>query len=463
MSTVISIIGLFLALFLLIYLAFKGHSVIIIAPIVAIVAVLFSSGGDAHLMANYTETYMSGFANYAKSYFPLYLFGAVFAKVMEVSGYADAISHAIAKKLGKNKAILSVVLCCAILTYGGVSLFVVTFVVLPIAISLFREADIPKRLIPGSIALGAFTFTMTAMPGTPQVQNTIPMTYFGTDAFAAPVLGIIASVIMFTTGMLWLTRREKSARAKGEGYGNHQDDISQIDEKDLPGILHPVIAFVLIVAVNLFFSRIYYPSIDSSYLEDYGTDLSSVSGNWSVLIALLVATIYLIIVSFKRLRQTLKGDLQTAAGNSLMPLINSCAVVGFGSVIKGLAIFSIIQTFILSISANPLVSEILAVNLLCGMTASSSGGLGAALEALAPTFLEAGAKIGIGPEVLHRVAAISSGGLDSLPHNGAIVTTLSLSKISHKEGYLDMFICSVVIPIGTAIIIAILASIGLRC
>ncbi len=146
-----------------------------------------------------------------------------------------------------------------------------------------------------------------------------------------------------------------------------------------------------------------------------------------------------------------------------MPLINSCAVVGFGAVIKGLAIFGIIQAFILSISANPLVSEILAVNLLCGMTASASGGLGATLEALAPTFINAGAKIGIGPEVLHRIASVSSGGLDSLPHNGATVTTLSLCKITHKEGYLDMFMCSVVIPIGTAILIAILASFGIRC
>ena len=457
-----SIFGLFLALFLLIYLVFKGHSIVIIAPIVALVAVVFSSGGDAHLMAEYTETYMAGFASYAKSYFPLFLFGAVFAKLMEAAGYVDAISHAIAKRLGKDKAILSVVLCCALLTYGGVSLFVVTFVVLPIAVSLFRQADIPKRLIPGAIALGAFTFTMTALPGSPQVQNTIPMTYFGTDAFAAPVLGIIASVLMFVSGMMWLSWRAKTARQKGEGYGEHEDDISISKEKDLPGIIHPIIAFVLIVGVNLYFSKVYYPNSDSSYLADYNTQLSAVSGNWSVLIALLVAILYLAIVSFPRLRSSLKGDLKQAAANSFMPLINSCAVVGFGSVIKGLAIFTVIQSFILSISANPLASEILAVNLLCGMTASASGGLAATLEALAPTFIAAGAKIGIGPEVLHRIASISSGGLDSLPHNGATVTTLSLCKISHREGYLDMFICSVVIPIITAIIIALLASAGIR-
>ncbi len=461
MSTFISVVGLFIALFLLVYLAFKGHSVIIIAPIVALVSVLFSSGFDSHLMATYTESYMIGFANYAKSYFPLYLFGAVFAKVMESSGYAAAISRFIAKALGKDRAVLAVVLCCAILTYGGVSLFVVTFVALPIAVSLFKDAGIPKRLIPGSIALGAFTFTMTALPGSPQVQNTIPMTYFGTDAFAAPVLGIIASVFIFAIGMMWLNMRVKKAKLAGEGYGDH-DDEETITEKNLPSIVHPVIAFVLIVAVNLVCSKVIYPRSDMSYLSSFNTTAGAVTGNWSVLIALLVATIYLIISALPALKKKLKGDMKAAAANSVMPLINSCAVVGFGSVIKSLAIFSIVQSFILSISANPLVAEVLAVNLLCGLTASASGGLGATLEALAPTFIEQGAKIGIGPEVLHRVASISSGGLDSLPHNGATVTTLSLCKISHREGYLDMFICSVVIPIAAAILVVILASLGLR-
>lgn len=460
--TVVSIIGLFLALFLLIYLAFKGHSIIVIAPIVSLVAVLFSSGLDSHLMAEYTETYMAGFANYAKSYFPLYLLGAIFAKLMETAGYADAIAHLIARKLGNERAVLAVVLCCAILTYGGVSLFVVTFVVLPIAISLFRGADIPKRLIPGCIALGAFTFTMTAMPGSTQVQNAIPMSYFGTDAFAAPVMGLIASAFMFTTGMLWLNRRAKKAKLAGEGYGDHDDLGKEVDEKDLPSIIHPVIAFVLMLIVNLVCSMVIYPSIDSGYLSEYNTTISSVSGNWSVLLGLIAGILYLIISGFPRYRKVLKNDLKGAASNSVLPLINSCAVVGFGSVIKGLAIFAIIQSFILSISGNPLIAEVLAVNLLCGLTASSSGGLGATLEALGPTFLQQGIAQGISPGVLHRVASIASGGLDSLPHNGATVTTLSLCRISHREGYLDMFMCSVVIPIGAAILCVILGMLGLN-
>ena len=457
MTTTISVAGLFLALFLLVYLAFKGHSVIIIAPIVAMVAVIFSAGFDSHLMANYTEVYMTGFANYARNYFPLYLFGAVFAKLMEVSGYADAISHLIASRLGKERAILAVVLCCAVLTYGGVSLFVVTFVVLPIAISLFRAADIPKRLIPGSIALGAFTFTMTALPGSPQVQNTIPMTYFGTDSWAAPVLGIIATVIMFGGGMAWLSYRTNKAKKAGEGYGNYQDEIVS-DNKEVPGIGLAFAPILIILVVNLVLSKMVYPNVDGSYLEEsFNSTLAANSGTWSVLLGMLVAILFIAAVNFSKLKDGLKDNLKKAANESLAPLINSCAVVGFGSVTKSLAIFGIIQAFALGISSNALLSEVLSINILCGMTASASGGLGAALEALADTYLASG----IAPQVLHRVAAVAAGGLDSLPYNGATITVLALVGMTHKESYLDMFVVSVVIPLIAAFALAALASMGI--
>lgn len=461
MGTTISVIGLFIALFLLVFMAYRGHSVIIIAPIIAVIAIVTSSGLDSHIMANYTEVYMQGFAGYVKNYFPLYLLGAVFAKLMEETGYADSIADFVIAKLGTGKAVLSVVLACAILTYGGVSMFVVAFVVLPIAITVFKQADIPKRLIPGTIALGAMTFTMTALPGTPQVQNTIPMTYFGTDAFAAPVLGIIAAIVMFTCGMLWLNHRVKKAKAAGEGYGDYDDEIKERNGA-APNIILALIPIVIIVAVNLVCSKVIYPNINSDYLKDYGTVLGKVSGNWSVLIALIISSIYIILVNVKKLTN-LQGNLKEAASNSFAPLINSCAVVGFGSVVQGLAIFGIVQAFVLNLSSNPLISEFLSVNLLCGLTASASGGLGTTLEVLAPTLMDMGAKYGIGPQVLHRIASVSAGGLDSLPHNGATITTLQLCGMTHKQSYLDMFMCTVVFPILAALTIVILASIGIRC
>ena len=227
----ISLIGLILSLSLIMYLAYKGYSTIITAPIVGLLTILISLGVYSHLMANYTEVYMSGFANFVKSYFPLFLTGAIFAKLIDEVGYGKSIASFITTKLGKDKAILAIVLSGALLTYGGVSLFVVAFILYPLANILFKEADIPKRLIPGTIALGAFTFTMTAMPGSPEIQNVIPMSYLGTDTFAAPLIGITASIIMFTLGMLWLTKRAKKAKDNGEGYGNHSD-TNKIDSNE---------------------------------------------------------------------------------------------------------------------------------------------------------------------------------------------------------------------------------------
>lgn len=456
MSTTLGMIGLLIAIGFLVYMAFKGHSIIVVAPIAALLAVLFSYGIKGHFMATYTITYMEGFANYAKNYFPIYLFGAVFAKLMDVSGNALSIAQFCTDKLGKSRAVLSVVLTCAILTYGGVSLFVVAFVMLPVAIALFREADVPKRLIPGCIALGAFTFTMTALPGSPQVQNTIPMQYFGTDSFAAPGMGIIASIIMFVLGMMWLTRRANKAKAAGEGYGDH-DDKQEVTNEKLPSIIMAVLPILIILIVNLLLSKVIYPSVDGSYMEAFGSTLEANSGTWSVLLGMLASILFIIVFNFKKIKDKIKDGLKTSAIDCLTPLVNSCAVVGFGSVVKILPIFAVMSAAVLGLAAMPLLSEVISVNLLCAMTASASGGLSAALEVMGDTFLQSG----IDPEVLHRLASICSGGLDNLPYNGATVTVLALCGMTHKKSYLDMFMVATIIPIVASIVIMILGSFGL--
>lgn len=440
------------------YLAYKGYSTIITAPIIAMITIILTTGFDAHLMANYTEVYMSGFANFIKNYFPLFMTGAVFAKLMEEVGYAKSIAHFITKKLGKDKSVLAVVLSGAILTYGGVSLFVVAFILYPIASMLFKEADIPKRLIPGTIALGAFTFTMTALPGSPEIQNVIPMKYFGTDTFAAPVIGIFASIMMLSLGMIWLTKRVKSAKVNNEGYGNHSDNIAEENYENLPSIFKAMLPIMIIFIINLFFSKVYYENIDGSYLSKFNTTLSNVSGTWSVIIAIVLSDIFILLTNFKKIKN-IKSVLDIGVTNSFKPLLNSSAIVGYGSVIKSLAIFSVIQSFVFGISSNPIISEALSVNLICGLTASASGGLEISLNALAPTYLQMSHALNIPPEILHRIASLSSGGLDTLPHNGAVITTLAICGLTHKEAYKDMFVTSVVIPIFVTTIVVILTSI----
>lgn len=207
--------GIFLGLALLMFLAYKGMSIIWVAPITALVVALT---GGLELIPAYTDTYMTGFVGFAKSWFPVFMLGAIFGKIMDETGAARSVAHFVVELIGKKFAILAVVLAAAVLTYGGISLFVVVFAIYPIAIALYREANITRRLIPGAIALGAFTFTMTALPGSPQIQNLIPIQYFDTTAAAAPIMGLVGAIIMLGGGMAWLTYREKQYTAKGVVY-----------------------------------------------------------------------------------------------------------------------------------------------------------------------------------------------------------------------------------------------------
>ena len=455
----ISMIGLILSLSLIIFLAYKGYSTIITAPIVALLTVLLI-GGDSNrqLMVHYTEVYMGGFSGFVKNYFPIFLTGAIFAKLMEEALYAKSIANFITKNLGKDKTILAVVLAGAILTYGGVSLFTVAFVLYPIANVLFKESNIPKRLIPGTIALGAFTFTMTALPGTPEIQNVIPMRYFGTDTFAAPLIGVVASILMLLLGLTWLTYRVRKAHSNSEGYGNYNIEHKSSENKNIPKILLAVTPILIIFISNLFFSKVFYKLVDGSYLSKYNLVLDNVSGTWSVIISIVIAILFIILINFKKI-SNLNQVLNQGIYNSFLPLLSSSAIVGYGSVIKSLPVFITLQSVILNLSSNPIISEALSVNIICGITASASGGLTITLDALAPTFISMSQSLNISPEIMHRIASLASGGLDTLPHNGAVITTLAICGLTHKDSYKDIFVTSVIIPIFVTALIVITTSI----
>ena len=205
------------ALVLLMFVAYRGFSVILFAPIAAMLAVLLTD--PAAVPPVFTGVFMDKMVGFVKLYFPVFLLGAVFGKVIELSGFSKSIVSAVIGLLGRERAMLSIVLVGALLTYGGVSLFVVVFAVYPFAAEMFRQGGIPKRLIPGTIALGAFTFTMDSLPGTPQIQNIIPTTFFKTDTWAAPILGTIGALFILVAGITYLEWRRRQAAAAGEGYG----------------------------------------------------------------------------------------------------------------------------------------------------------------------------------------------------------------------------------------------------
>jgi H+/gluconate symporter-like permease len=480
----IGISAILVALLLLIYLAYRGFSVLLLAPLLAMLAVWLSR--DAPILASYTQVFMKAMGNFVVLYFPLFLLGAVFGKLMEASGAANTIAHGIVSRLGRSRAILAIVLACAVLTYGGVSLFVVAFAVYPIAAALFRAAHIPKRLIPASIALGAFTFTMTALPGTPAIQNAIPMPYFKTTPFAAPGLGIIAGIIMLVFGMIWLLRRAASAARSDEGYGEtdcEAEDIVQVaPDKTLrplahgegydlmelgghhpapPGMAFAILPVVLVVGLNYVFSTHVFPSIDAVYLAQpkYGaTSLDQLAGMWSIICALFLSNLGLLALNARRLIH-IRSTLDDGASASVLPIFNTASLVGFGAVIASLPAFGLIRDAVLDIApGNPLVSLAIAVNVLAGITGSASGGMSIALQTLGANYVELARNTGISPELLHRVTAIATGGLDALPHNGAVITLLSICRLGHRVAYLDIFMVAVLGPIAALTAVVMLGT-----
>lgn len=458
---IIEVLSIVLALGLLMLFAYRGYPVIVFAPIFTLLAVFLS--GIA-LLPSYTETFMTNAANYVKSFFPIFLLGAIFGKMMELSGAASSIAHSIVKALGSNRAILAVVLACAILTYGGVSLFVVAFAVYPFAAAIFREANIPKRLIPGTIALGAFTFTMDALPGTPQIQNIIPTTYFGTDAYAAPIVGTIGAIMVFAGGMFWLERRRKQAAAAGEGYGDgHINEPELQTEQRYMNIWIAILPLVLVLIGNYVFSRGFWTVAnwyDAAMLKESFKieQVKNVVSSWALVISLSLGIIAAILINVNQVKTKLASGLTTAAMGSLLAIFNTASEVGFGNVVKTLPGFKLIQSWITGASSYPLVSEAVAVNILAGVTGSASGGMSIALEVAGKQYLELANAAGISPELLHRIASMASGGMDTLPHNGAVITLLAITGLTHRQSYKDIFAITVLKTL-TVFILAFVVSI----
>jgi H+/gluconate symporter-like permease len=449
------------ALCFLMFAAYRGYSVILFAPIAALGAVLLTEPSLVAPM--FTGLFMDKMVGFLKLYFPVFMLGAVFGKLIELSGFSKSIVAATIGLVGRSRAILSIVLVCALLTYGGVSLFVVVFAVYPFAAELFRASDIPKRLIPGTIALGAFTFTMDSLPGTPQIQNIIPTAFFGTNTWAAPWLGTIGGVYILIVGLSYLDWRRRKAAAAGEGYGSNL--VNEPEPFDAARLPHPLIALLPLVLVgvcNKLFTD-WIPHLygeTQSFLPSVGVSakpvvevVSTVPAIWAVEGALLVGILCVLVFAWRAVMGRLAAGSQAAVGGALLASMNTASEYGFGAVIAALPGFKLVADALHTIP-NPLVNEAVTVTALAGITGSASGGMSIALGAMADTFIHNANAAGIPMEVLHRVAAMASGGMDTLPHNGAVITLLAVTGLTHRQSYKDIFAITVIKTLAVAVVIA---------
>ena len=444
---VLAIIGLML-------FAYRGWSIILIAPFFAVLAAILSELG---ILPVYTELYMTRLAEYTKTYYPVFLFGAVFARLMEKGGLASAIAGKIMEVLGEQRAILAVLLGCAALTYGGLSVFVVAFVMYPFGAELFRKADIPKKLLPATLWMGIFSFAMVALPGTPQIQNIIPSSYFGTSTWAGAGIGIFATILFFAAAFLWLNFRKNRLQASGEGYGEHLEGGTQRRERNLPHWTQALIPLGMVIVINIVLSNPFHWTWgfhwDENSLQAFlPFNLSLLAGSvgkiqaiWSISVALIVSSVAAAYIGRKRFMRKKENFLQTinfGAASSCAAVLNVASGFAFGSVLVILPGFLPIREILLGIadSAGPLVSAVVTTNIMCGITGSASGGLTIALSMLGDTWAQMAAAQGISADALHRIVSIASVGIDPVPHCGALVTLLAICGLTHKDSYFDMVV-----------------------
>lgn len=425
-----SLLGLLFALGLLIYLTIRGMNLLIAAPLTAIIVALCAGlpllpSGTGQ---NFLQAYMDGFTSFIGAWFFMFLLGSLFGKLMEASGAADRIASDIVQWLGMKHATAAIVLVCAVLTYGGVSVFVVAFSAYPMAVSLFRQANLPRRFIPAVMAFGSVTFTMTSA-GSPEIQNWIPIKYLGTSPYAGWQVSLVVAIFMATLGFWWLNKMMRKAHAAGETFQARSNDPDSFDLK-LPSRFAAVAPILAVLGVTFFCH---------SFFAQYALILALLAG--------CLAAWGLALRSFSGIEAIITAGTTYA----LLAIANTAAVVGFGSVAKASPAFAIAVSGITGLPGNELIGAAIAVTIIAAMTGSASGGQSIALPELAPHYLDAG----INPEALHRVVAISSGALDSLPHNGYVVTTIrAICGETHKAAYGPMGALTVIVPLlGTALAI----------
>lgn len=438
-------LGLIAGLALLIYLALRGVN-ILFASLLCGLVVAATNGLTIHeAFSTHYATGPLGTFSFAGRFFLLFIAGAVFGRIMGESKAATSIALALVHRLGAHRALTITVLACAALTYGGVVVFVVIFAMYPLGLSLLKEADIPKRLFCAALALGAGTFTLSALPGTPSIQNVIPSVALGTDLFAAPLLGLVGGAIMFVLGMVYLERQRLAAQAAGEGFDPGPNDKVEniVASDDMPSWQMALVPLIVVLGTILL------PRLLLTF------DMAPQSGGIAELIkfansqpifwpslALFIGSV-LAYSLFENLRGRALEVFGEGTNDAVMPLLNTAAVIGFGGIVVQTIGFQDFSSAMLNSGLPPKISAFASISVVSAITGSASGGLQIFMTTMADSYVA----MGIPVDELHRIVAMASGGFDSLPHCGAVIAMLTITQLTHKQAYKDVGVITVVIPV----------------
>ncbi|QDR80278.1 GntP family permease [Sporomusa termitida] len=423
----LSVLGIIVSLGFLIWLALRGFHIIVLAPAAVVIVSLFSGMDPFEALVG---PYMKGFVNYAGKFYLIFLAGSVFGKFMEDCGAARSIALGILKVLGaksQEKVLWAIAIITMVMTYGGISLFVVIFAVLPIARPLFKELNIPWHLFVAALILGLGSVTMTMLPGSPSIQNIMPTKYLGTTAMAGPVIGILASIIIIIFNVWYFKDQLRRCHARNENFEAPTSGMVSGEEFSSPHglpnvwlcLLPPITVFIMLNVLKM-----------------------------DVVIALfggVIATLILFWKFFNNKMQTInKGAL-----NAVVPIVNTSADVGYGMAMAATSGFVVISDWLLNMGGHPILSLSLATNIVAGMTGSASGGLGIVLETLSAKYLA----LGVAPDLIHRIAVMSSGCFDAMPHSGATITVLAVCGLTHAQAYKHFWWAHIVATVLALIIV----------
>lgn len=429
----LGIIGIILAILFLMIGSYKGLSALPLTLLAALIVVLTNGMG---LWESFSSLYMDGYVGTYLNYFLIFCCSALYAHVMTESGSTLSIAYKLLGWFGKKRVILASIIIVAILTYGGVSLFVVMFAVGPILYTMFQEADLPRHLIAAVLFAGSCTFTMTCLPGSPQLTNIIPSQYLGTPLTAAPVFGCIAAVAMFLMDYAYCQYCAVRARKNGEHWSFQKDfDASKYQTSDRDTLPSALVAFLPMLLLVLFIF------IGGRFISD--TALLSVS-------AMLLGSLSCYLLNFKKFQGMDLRKILGSLNNGITSIGSLSAVCGFGAVVGGSVAYSNIVEGVTSWEMSPYLLAVVATAVLAGVAGSSSGGARLMLSSMSDYFLSTGADM----QILHRLIAISAGSLDSLPHATGIFLFNDYLGTTHKDIYWHCFWTALVPPAIIALVSA---------